>query len=89
MTLFPVNLPSVGWVTCYPRVLPVESQRCVTSNAPYVPTRFPLLEKTDTIAPHIPQGTLSTASRPHLVHVLTRDIPFILNITFSVLLRIR
>jgi len=36
--------------------------------------------KPETIAPHIPQGTLSTGSRSHLVHVLYCDIPFVLNI---------
>ena len=29
------RLVFVGWVTLYPRGFPVESQRCVTSNAPY------------------------------------------------------
>ena len=37
--------------------------------------------KIDAIAPHMAQATLSTVSRPHLVPVLHRDIPFILNIT--------
>ena len=29
------RLVVVGWITRYPRVFPVESQRCVTNNAPY------------------------------------------------------
>ena len=33
-----------------------------------------------TIASHMAQATLSSGSRSHLVHVLFRDIPFILNI---------
>ncbi len=37
--------------------------------------------KTETIAPHTAQAALSTVARPHLVRVLNRDIPFILNIT--------
>ena len=37
----------------------------------------------ETIAPHLPQGTFSTASRSHLVHVLYRDIPYIPQGTLS------
>ena len=32
-------------------------------------------------ASHMAQATLSTALRSHLVHVLNREVPFILNIT--------
>ena len=39
---------------------------------------------TKAIAPHMAQASLSTAKRSHLLHVLNREVPFILNITVLV-----